>query len=149
MIEFKPSKLEDCYELARTMRPVDAREVKASHGLTPLGALMLSCQNSKNPQTIFVDGKIVAMCGVGHAGPVGFPWLLGSTELVRHVKSLHALAKPWVDNVVKDYQLLYNHVSEENQVAIRWLKRLGFVMIKRIPDYGVLRQPFYEFVRIE
>lgn len=148
MIKFKPSTIEDCYELAPIMRQTDVEEVKASHGLSPLGALITSLQNSKYPQTILADDKVIGMRGVGHAGPVGYPWLLGSQGVVRHAKTLHATAKPWVDSYLDEYDILYNYVAENNRVAIRWLQRLGFVMIRRIPDHGVLRKPFYEFVRI-
>ena len=42
-----------------------------------------------------------------------------------------------------------NYVDERNTTSIRWLKHLGFVLIKRIEDYGVGKKPFYEFVRIQ
>ena len=40
-------------------------------------------------------------------------------------------------------------VDERNTTSIRWLTHLGFVLIKRIEDYGVGKKPFYEFVRIQ
>lgn len=149
MIEFKHSTVEHCYELAPNMRETDAKEVLASNGLDPLSALIASIQNSRKPETIYANGKMVGMRGVGHAGTVGYPWLLGTPEMVSFAKSLHATAKPWVDNYLLEYPLLYNYVSEDNRAAILWLKRLGFVMIRYVPDYGIMKKPFYEFVRIK
>lgn len=149
MIEFRLSTFRDCEELAPIMRQADVKEAKASHGLDPLGALVTCLQNSKQPETILVDGQIVAMCGVGHSGLVGYPWLLGSRGLVSNAKKLHSLVVPWLENYQEQYKLLYNYVAVENQTSVRWLRQLGFVMIRLIPDHGVLRQPFYEFVRIQ
>lgn len=149
MIEFKPSKLEDCYKLAPIMRDADVNEVRASHGLSPLGALITSTQASKRPQTIYYNDKVIGMRGVGHAGPVGYPWLLGSVDILRNAKTLHSTAKPWVDSYLGEYQILYNYVAAENKASIRWLKKLGFVMVQYIPEHGMLKKPFYEFVRID
>ena len=41
-----------------------------------------------------------------------------------------------------------NYVDARNITSIKWLKHLGFVLIKRVEEFGVGKKPFYEFVRI-
>ena len=44
--------------------------------------------------------------------------------------------------------VLYNCVYAENRSAIKWLKTLGFTFVKLHPEYGHMKKPFFEFVRI-
>jgi len=149
LITFTPSTLDDCDTLAPKMRLVDVEEVKASSGVTPLEALVMSKRFTKNTQTISVDNEVVGMCGIASLGPVGSPWLLGSDGLRANAKHLLPLSKEWLNTHGSNYQLMYNYVSAENRSSIRWLKYLGFNLIRFIPKHGVGEQPFYEFVRIK
>jgi ribosomal protein S18 acetylase RimI-like enzyme len=56
--------------------------------------------------------------------------------------------KKWVDDLLKNYNLLYNMVYAENTTAIKWLKSLGFTFINYHAEYGKQSKPFYEFLRI-
>jgi hypothetical protein len=43
---------------------------------------------------------------------------------------------------------LWNIVDARNELHIRWLKRFGFVALKKHPQVGPQGLPFFEFVRI-
>ena len=95
------------------------------------------------------DGDGVGMFGVSDCHAFGSPWLLGTDKLIDTKKEFIPQAKEWVERINGDYPLLLNYVHADNAVSIKWLKSLGFEFIKYIKEYGVGRQPFYQFVRIK
>lgn len=149
MIKFTPSKLKDCMTLAPKMRHVDVKEIRASSGLPPYDALAFSINLEGINETIWVNDKIVAMCGIADKGTIGIPWMLGTDTLKKNAKSLLPISKKWVEKHGAKFDLMFNYVSAENLSSIRWLKYLGFTLIRYIPEHGVGRKPFYEFVRIK
>lgn len=44
--------------------------------------------------------------------------------------------------------ILFNCVDQRNEVHINWLRWLGFKFVRIIPEYGIQKLPFIEFVRI-
>ena len=46
-------------------------------------------------------------------------------------------AQEWADRMQEETPILNNWVSEDNRVAIRWLKSLGFMFINKIEEFGV------------
>jgi len=149
VITFTPSTFRDCQKMAPSMRHIDLKEVKASSGLDPYQALITSINLDGVSDTIRVNDEIVAMCGVVDGGNIGVPWMLGTCNLRRNAKSLLPLSKKWLKEHGDKYDLLFNYVSSDNLSSIRWLKYLGFSLIRYIPHHGVGRSPFYEFVRIK
>jgi hypothetical protein len=149
MAYYRTSVEEDCYILAPHMREQDKKEVKASNGLEPLESLILSLKYSEECNTaIHDDGSVIGMFGVADCGEFGGPWLLGSDRLLEIKKDFIMYSKEWVVETNKRYPILMNYVHADNTVAKRWLKSLGFVFLKRVEEYGVGKEPFYEFVRI-
>jgi len=131
------------------MRLVDVKEVKDAGGLDPYQALLTSINLTGISNTIRVDNDIVAMCGVVDVGKHGVPWMLGTDALKKNAKKLLPLSKQWIEDNCSKHELLYNYVSADNLSSIRWLKYLGFSLIRYIPLYGAGKAPFYEFVRIK
>lgn len=147
---YRPARFEDCRDMAERMREQDAKEVMASNGLDPLRSLQASFNASAECHTIIhEDGSIVGMFGVANCEVFGSPWLLGTDKLIDTRAEFIPQAKQWVEKINNDYPLLLNFVHAENTVSKRWLKSLGFEFIKLISDYGVGREPFYQFVRIK
>jgi hypothetical protein len=135
--------------MASNMRSQDAAEVMASSGATPHEALTLSYEVSSECFTIIhEDGSIVGMFGVADAGHFGSPWLLGTDKLTETKRVMLPVAAKWVEDKLDQYPLLLNYVHADNTVSRRWLKSLGFKFIKLIDEYGVGKEPFYQFVRI-
>ena len=149
---YRPSKEEDCYILAPNLRHQDELEIRYGIGLNNEEALVTSFNLSKAEcNSIIHNDTVIGMFGVGldpehktHA----LPWLLGSDEIIKVQKSFLKESKIWVDKITKEYDLLYNYVHIGNRVSIKWLKYLGFTFIRLIPEYGVGKKPFYEFVKI-
>jgi len=148
MAHYRPSVREDCELLAPFLREQDKHEIAASHGLEPLAALQLSFMVCEECNSIIHDDSVIGMFGVSDGGEYGVPWLLGSDRLLEIKKEFIPQADAWVKEVNQRYPLLLNYVHAGNTVSKRWLKSLGFVFLKRIEEYGVGKEPFYEFVRI-
>jgi hypothetical protein len=146
---YRPSKFEDCTEIAPLMREQDAKEIMYSNGFKPLEALETSynlCQVCNS--IVHEDGSVVGMFGVADSGIIASPWLLGTDKIIETRKEFIPQAKEWVEEMSKIYPLLTNFVHVDNTVSLVWLKSLGFEFIKLDKEYGVGKKPFYQFVRI-
>jgi hypothetical protein len=150
MASFRKSVFSDVEYLADNLRDADEKELKASSGLEPLEALSLSFQISHECNTIVTDeGTVVGIFGLARINDtMGCPWLMG-TDLIKDIRSEFLRgSKDWIIEKNKEYQVLTNFVHAENTTAIRWLKYLGFSFPRLVEEYGVGKEPFYEFVRI-
>ena len=147
---YRSARFEDCREIAPLMRSQDADEVMASSGLNPLRALQESYRVSQIMNSVIhEDGSVVGMFGLSINAAFASPWLLGTDKLIETRKEFIPQAKKWVEEMNDEYPLLLNFVHEDNTVSKRWLKSLGFEFIKLHKEYGVGRQPFYQFVRMK
>lgn len=147
---YRPANWGDCREMAPFMREQDAKEVMASNELNPLRSLQASFKASRECNTIIhEDGSIVGMFGVADSIVFGSPWLLGTDKLIDTRSEFIPQAREWVERINETYPLLVNYVHADNEVSKRWLKSLGFQFIKLIEEYGVGKEPFYQFVRIK
>ena len=135
--------------IALHMRVEDQEEIMLSHGATPKEAIDYSYAHSEICDGIEGDdGMPIGLCGVCSDGTI---WMVGTDELTSKRSyriDLIKKGREWVDSLLKTYNVLYNYVYAENTSAIKWLKALGFTFIKLHPEYGHLKKPFYEFVRI-
>ena len=148
---FRPAKVDDVYVLYPKIREVDVEEVDATIGLNIKDGLMASYQTSDETYTMVADdGDLVGMFGVSKtADPlIAVVWMLCSERLPQYSKSFIKLSKQWVKEQNKQYSILMNYVDARNTTSIKWLKHLGFVLIKRVEEFGIGKKPFYEFVRI-
>ena len=147
---YRPARFEDCREVAPLMRSQDADEVMASSGLRPLKALQESYRVSQVMNSVIhEDGSVVGMFGLSVGEVYACPWLLGTDKLIETRREFIPQAKKWVEEMNDEYPLLINFVHADNTVSKRWLKSLGFEFIKLHKEYGVGRQPFYQFVRMK
>lgn len=144
--------INDCNLLGPRLRDADKEELKISCGLGPVTALTKSL-NDSDEAYVAVDGKGVPilMFGVVNANLdfIGVPWMLGGKGIYQHTRQLKSECKEWLDVVHKDYDLLFNYVHAENPKAIRWLQWMGFTMVRLVPEYGVGKKPFYEFIKVK
>ena len=150
-LHYRPSKIEDCDEVAPLMRSQDVIEIMYSNGLKPLEALQKGFEASQVCNSIIhEDGSVVGMFGVCDSGVIASPWMLGTDRAVDKTtrKSFIPQAKDWVNQMSSIYPLLTNFVHAENKISMVWLKSLGFEFIKLDKEYGVGKQPFYQFLRI-
>lgn len=144
--------INDCNLLGPRLRDADKEELKISCGLGPVTALTKSL-NDSDAAYVAVDGEGVPilMFGVVNANQdfIGVPWMLGGKGIYQHTRQLKSECKKWLDVVHKDYELLFNYVHAENPKAIRWLQWMGFTMVRLVPEYGVGKKPFYEFIKVK
>jgi|TARA_R110000744_G_scaffold134634_1_gene243808 hypothetical protein len=152
----------DCNLLGPRLRDADKEELKISCGLGPVTALTKSL-NDSDAAYVAVDGEGVPILmfgvvkftmlsfGVGNVNQdfIGVPWMLGGKGIYQHTRQLKSECKEWLDVVHKDYDLLFNYVHAENPKAIRWLQWMGFTMVRLVPEYGVGKKPFYEFIKVK
>jgi len=149
MIHYRLSKHSDCQELAPNLRQADKDEVLASNGLSPLEALQASYEVSQDCYTITDrEGKTIGMFGVADNGVFSSPWMLASDGILSIQKAFLRQGKEWVEDIAQKNPVLINYVHRDNDKAIRWLKFLGFTFTTLVPEYGVGKGPFYQFVRV-
>ena len=94
------------------------------------------------------DDQPMGLCGVIVNGII---WMVATEELFSTRKykiQLIREGRKWIDNLLQKENVLYNSVYAENKSAIKWLKTLGFTFVKFNPEYGHMKKPFFEFVRI-
>ena len=114
--------------IAKRMRRADIDEVQAASGKTPEEALLYSIDKSEYSWAALVDGKPVAMFGVGILnviGGVGAPWLLATDDVERNRKVFVRLSISFRNELLERYPVLRNFVDVRNTASIRWLKWMG------------------------
>ena len=129
------------------MRQEDRDEIWHLARVTPLQALMASLSHCSYSRAVLLDGRVVAIFGVGgEKGKVGVPWMLASPLLVKIRKAFLRESQAFLEEMSKDFIVLQNVAWIKNKEHIRWLKWLGFEFIPaepRGPD-GELYTEFYK-----
>ena len=145
----RKANLKDLNYVVKNLRIMDKIEVFYQTGKKPEDAVKLSYLYTKENMAIAGDNdNPIGLCGVVSDGCI---WMVSTDELFTNKKyriQLIRQGRKWVDNLLKNYKLLYNMVYAENDSAIKWLKALGFTFINYHEEYGTESKPFYEFLRI-
>lgn len=127
-------------------------EIKAASGENPLQALIRGYERSWQPFTATLDNTVIGMFG---AVPMdrdfltAAVWMLGSNELFDIRFQFMRDSQMWLDCLHKPFSIIFNYVDCRNTVHVRWLKWCDFKFISRHDQFGVEKQPFYEFVKIK
>ena len=126
----------------------------------------LQALSDKTPEAILREGGMISLpsCAiVGNSGQpagmfgvvpegngVGRIWLLGTDELVAKPMRMQFIreSKNYLSGLERMYMLLHNEIDERNTIHIRWLQWLGFTFMRRIPEHGIQRLPFWEFTKL-
>ena len=148
---WRKSILSDVVELAANMRQEDKEEVLAYSGSSPQEALFYCFFNSKPCMTMVGrKGNLMGMYGVVPCSPkVGRIWMLGHKTMINDYKDVRDFLKYSPIELQKfhcNYPLLYNYVDERNTTHIKWIKWMGFSIIKKRATFGAAGIPFYEVV---
>lgn len=148
-VVIKESNVCDCVPLAIHMRELDKQEVLHSSGLTPFKALSASLLASNKAFTAFKDGIPFQMFGVVDTDipDWGVIWLLGTDVIETMPMMWIRQSKLWIDYLCQDYTAVFNHISEENKLHLKWIQFLGGELVQRVEDYGPHKKPFITFVR--
>ena len=136
--------------IAANMRPEDVREIWLADRSSPIGALEICNIMSDKKFALLLEGEPVLAFGLERDGlsDNARGWLLATPQIAQVRRFFLQQSKPIFLSLTKEYALVYNYVHEQNTVALRWLKWLGFEIHPAIP-FGAESAQFHrvEFVR--
>ena len=78
-------------------------------------------------------------------------WMLGHRTMTNDYQDIRAFLRHSPEELKKfnaNYPVLYNFVDARNEIHIRWIKWMGFSIIKKHATFGAEGRTFYEFVKI-
>jgi hypothetical protein len=143
-----PAHIDHLFWLANNMAQADRDEVAAAAGMGPYRALKDSLSRSVAAWTGMIGYEPICMFGVTSLdilGGVGSPWLLGTDRIRECPMTFLRLNKKYVLRMLDLFPHLVNHVDARHEVAIRWLKWLGFKFDPQPVPYGMWNMPFFRF----
>ena len=149
MYEIVATTEEHVEELSHSMRPEDVAECWAAQHLSPREALRVSMMYTNSPKTGLVDGRVMAIWGVGKVTQlveVGIPWMLTSVLVEEHFRAFLRYSKGLLDEMKEESAVMVfdNVVDKRNLSSIRWLRWLGFTIHDPTP-YGPDNMLFHRF----
>jgi len=123
---------DDLQLMVDQIRPMDAFEFDVmTDGKDHMECFQELLQRSAASRVAFIDGKLLCIFGVTARtalSPNGHPWL-AATDLVNSPAARRAIVANTHDQLAdmsKRFSRLWNIVYEENHIAIRWLRWIGF-----------------------
>tara|TARA_R110000850_G_scaffold106309_2_gene217612 strand:+ start:75 stop:539 length:465 start_codon:yes stop_codon:yes gene_type:complete len=140
---------EDLVLMAEMMRPMDRFEFDLmSNGQSVEECLQHMLRRSRRARAGYFDGKLVAVYGVLSPTMMstgGNPWMAATDMIDRSDVRRLFLQKTrselaWLS---EGFSLLWNIVSVENSIAIRWLKWVGFTFDGT--EYDIRGHSFLKF----
>ena len=151
-IRYEVATLAHAEALAATMRQA-GRGRGGGRRLSPLAALLDSLRVSSVAHAALLGTEVLALYGVVPVeakadAPQAVVWALTGAAVERHRKKFHREAKRVLRALAADYPRgLYNYVDSRHAKALRWARRLGFVVLPAVP-YGPHRMPFHPIVYV-
>lgn len=144
----------DCYlehvkYVADNIRQADKDELYSASGKFPLHALLHGYMHSDYLKSGCVNGIPICIFGtVPVLEHTALVWMVGTDEIERVSTRFLRESRRYADEMQDKYNLLWNYVDARNTVHHRWLRWLGFKLIRKI-KHGVHDSDFYEFARIK
>lgn len=133
--------------LIDNIREDDVIEIKAMCNLSVRDVLEDTPNLDKNAYVWEKDGKVIAIFGVTPVDDrknVGVVWMLGTTFFDNYFVTFIRECKNVFEQVVKDYDYVFNYVYTENKKSIEWLKMLGF-KVRDAEPIGINGSNFNKF----
>ena len=142
--------IDDAEYIAGRLRDADRREISAV--------------TRESPVRVLVDGVIYSdpcyviktrrgrPCGIfgtrdSEHPESGVVWLLGTNDLTAESRTFIRNSKQILNELHEKYKTLFNVIDARNAVHLRWLKWMGFELVKTIPKYGVEQRTFILFTK--
>lgn len=131
-----PAEIAHVYTLAVRMRASDRAEFEAV-GMDVRTTLRQTFKAALIRYTVFVDGEIAAMWGMGGdaLADTGTPWLLTTPAIERVPVSFVRVGRENVATMLRMKPILVNYVDARYKRACRFVEALGFVLEPPAP-YG-------------
>lgn len=120
-----------------------------THRMRPEAALRYAVETSDESWLAFINGEFACVLGVkgpSILGGTAAPWFLASDVIERHRKLFLDRSHRVVEDLVREYGTLSNHVWDGHTKAKAWLSRIGFTLEDPEP-YGISGAPFRRFWR--
>lgn len=148
-IEVVPATIEHCIAVARKPREADRVELWSMARMYPIKAMEEGLKKSTYARAGIIDGVTVCVFGVTPAGFFsrrGIPWLVSSWEAERRrMAFLRGCNDFDIMEMFEDrYTELTNYVHADNNLAILWLKWMGFDLSDPAP-MGYDGDKFHKF----
>lgn len=136
--------------VANNMRSEDVKEIWLTDRSSPIGALEICNITSDKKFALLLNGEPIMAFGIDRDGLSDHArvWLLSTPKISQVRRFFIKHSKAVFLSLTKEYTLVYNYVHEQNSVALRWLKWLGFKIYPAVP-FGAESAQFHrvEFVR--
>lgn len=135
---------DDIAFVADHMRQDDVLEVAASHGHTPLQALVYAITESDRCYAAVHDGIVLCIFGYARFDGAAGVWLLGTDYLVSP-KSRRVFLRETLritDRWAGKFTFLFNFVDAQAATTLRWLRWLGFREVCTFDEFGAAKVPF-------
>ena len=138
--------------LGPNLRQADKDEIQAALGKEPSEVLVesirLSGDTGYTVKDLETDEPLACFGTTPFNETMGLVWFLGSNELFKKSRiSFLRNSEFWVEKLFGDFDVLFNVVDSRNKVHIRWLKWLEFEFIGDIPEFGVEKRMFHQFMK--
>lgn len=137
----------DFLDALHLTRGMDRKEAHAMTGLGWRDTLEQTFRLSVRAFSGRIDDKLVCVFGVAPldllAGK-GIPWMVGTDLVEDHARVFLRNSRYSLDLLKDGFSYLENHVHKDNDLAIGWLRSLGFVIHEAAPA-GPFGEPFHRF----
>lgn len=139
---------EDVEFVIANIRDEDAAEIAAFDGGNVSDALLRETPDmDKNAFVWERQGQVHAIFGVNPVedrDKVGVIWMLATNTFDDHFMAFAAACKVVVEEMIKDYEYVFNYVHADNIKSIKWLKWLGFD-VRDAEPIGINGAEFHRF----
>jgi hypothetical protein len=139
----------DALSVAQRLREEDRAEVLAAAGIDPRIILPAQVREGREIKAAGIAGGLAEVlfgCDPMTGDPsVGIIWMLSTPAIYKHPIEFVATSKRIIGDYRDRFEILTNFVDARNERHIRWLKRLGFHMLRRVETFGAQSLPFIEF----
>ncbi|WP_277964589.1 hypothetical protein [Pseudomonas sp. RIT-To-2] len=143
--ELVPVERRHVLALLADLRQADRVELESIRGWSAAQELEYALASTEHSGACIYQGKVLAIYGdTAHDETYGLPWMASSTWLERYPRVFLAECADVVAGMRSRHRQLINFADVRNQLAVRWLKWLGFNFLAPIP-YGAAGEPFYPF----
>lgn len=133
--------------VSKNAREADRQEVLAASGEDVKTILEKGVRFSTACWTLIVEDEPVAIGGVTALNLLageGIPWILGTDAVLKHPLSFMKASRKYLAEVLRYYSYLVNYVDVRNEMAIKYLTRMGFEILEPAP-FGKEGLPFRKF----
>ena len=147
----KHSTTDDGVYVGDNLRSADRRELAATSGIAPVRVIVDGITAASKCYTIHSksEGRPCGIFGTRESDhpESGLVWMLGTDDLTANGRVFLRYSRHWLDELHRNYRLLFNVIDARNLVHRRWLDWMGFDVVQAIEKYGIERRKFLLFRR--